>query len=450
MGRKIAIISTNRFTEPYPVYPLGTAYLKSYLLDNLEGYEVEILDLNLISNEELSSILMVENFDFVCISIRNVDGINSLDNRGFINDYKIIINFIRGITKVPFIVGGSGFSIFPELFMRELNVDFGIKGEGEQTLCELIKRLSQRRDVSDIPNLYGKSKFNNNELKYLPSPQAVYESNLVEYYWKASGMLNIQTKMGCPNKCIYCTYPQIDGTCVRCMDIDLIVETIAKIKRDFGVNYWFFTDSIFNIHNSYNEKLAQALIDSKVNISWGAYFSPSNINDEQMSLYSRSGLTHIEFGTESFCDETLEAYGKRFTFEDILFTSELSLKYNVYYSHFMILGGYGDTKEQLKKTFENSKKLRYTVIFTYVGMRIYPNTIVYDRALEEGVIDKSDDLLDPKYYVVRDFDLQWAKEAAKNSGKSWIFPDAPKDKVLDYIKYKLNKKGPLWEYLRRP
>ena len=51
-----------------------------------------------------------------------------------------------------------------------------------------------------------------------------------------------------------------------------------------------------------------------------------------------SGLTHIEFGTESFCDRTLEAYGKRFTFGDVVRASRLALDNGVYYAHFLILG----------------------------------------------------------------------------------------------------------------
>ena len=58
-----------------------------------------------------------------------------------------------------------------------------------------------------------------------------------------------------------------------------------------------------------------------------------------MRLFRASGLTHIEFGTESFCDRTLEAYGKRFTFGDVVQASRLALDNGVYYAHFLILGG---------------------------------------------------------------------------------------------------------------
>ena len=159
-----------------------------------------------------------------------------------------------------------------------------------------------------------------------------FEPELTGYYWKRSGMLNIQTKRGCPYECIYCSYPHIDGRCVRTMDPEIIAENILRAKRDYGINYLFFTDSVFNIRPEYNVRLAETLIRRGTNVAWGAYFSPRGIDAEQMRLFRASGLTHIEFGTESFCDRTLEAYGKRFTFGDVVRASRLALDNGVYYA----------------------------------------------------------------------------------------------------------------------
>ena len=451
MATQIVLLSANTHREPYAVYPLGTAYLKCYLDNNLPNSIVEVFDMNTNSTQDLQAYLVEKSVDFVCISIRNVDGANSLDRRGFLPQYKKIVDAVKEVTSVPIIIGGAGFSIFPSLFMQEMDADYGISGEGERALCNLITALKNNTSVDFIPKLYRKSeRVNKLECNYIELPQSKYETDLVEYYWHESGMLNIQTKRGCPYKCIYCTYPQIDGSKVRCMNIDSIVETIAKAKRDFGANYWFFTDSVFNIKNSYNIKLAQALIDSGVDIQWGAYFSPSNITDEQMALFKASGLTHIEFGTESFCDETLESYGKHFTYEDVLKSSKIALKNNIFYSHFLILAGWGETQAHLEETIRNSKQLEYTVIFPYVGMRIYPNTILHKSMLESNLLLPDDTLLEPSYYITEGFNLEHTKQLAKATEKAWIFPDEPTDNLVNVLKYKRKKKGPLWEYLRKP
>ena len=450
MNYKVVLISINRLREPYPVYPLSTAYLKPYVEEHIPECSVEILDLNLLSDDELMDRLRVINPHFICVSIRNVDGANSLDRRAFFGGYKSIIDRIKSCSDSPLIIGGAGFSIFPQQFVDELGADYGIEGEGEDALCELLRALIGGKPTDSIQRLTHKGGCRSNICRYIDSPQAQYDPQLVEFYWKQSGMLNIQTKRGCPYNCVYCTYPQIDGRKVRTMDVESVVETIAKAKRDFGANYWFFTDSVFNIDNNFNDRLCNALVERDLDISWGAYFSPSNITEEQMALYKRSGLTHIEFGTESFCDQTLSAYGKKFTFDDVVRVSNLALKHNVYYSHFLILAGYGESSEQLHTTINNSRHLHHTVIFPYVGMRIYPGTELYRCSLDEGLIDESTDMLIPQYYIQDDFDLEQTKILAEATGKAWIFPDSPQNEMMQMLKIKRNKKGPLWEYLRKP
>ncbi|MFQ7502623.1 MAG: B12-binding domain-containing radical SAM protein [Alistipes finegoldii] len=300
------------------------------------------------------------------------------------------------------IIGGAGFSIYPQAFMRELGADYGIHGEGEGPLAELIgagagetgadipavytrdgrtgngpmgngpaeNRLSENERTENTPtenertnSPTGNERTGNGRRSYLPAIEVEFEPELTGYYWKRSGMLNIQTKRGCPYDCIYCSYPSIDGRCVRTMDPEAIAENILRAKRDYGISYLFFTDSVFNIGPEYNVRLAEMLIRRRTDIRWGAYFSPRGIDAEQMRLFRASGLTHIEFGTESFCDRTLEAYGKRFTFGDVERASRLALDEGVYYAHFLILGGYGDTREHVRETIENSRRLEYTVMF---------------------------------------------------------------------------------------
>ena len=139
---KILLISANRHKIPYPIYPLGTAYLKPYIEKNIANSKVIIADCNLVDNTQLGQLIKEEKADIICISFRNVDGANSLDKRGFIPYYKEIIQLVRDNSNVPLIIGGSGFSIFPDEFMLELNADYGVHGEGEKPLTQLIDRKS--------------------------------------------------------------------------------------------------------------------------------------------------------------------------------------------------------------------------------------------------------------------------------------------------------------------
>ncbi len=450
--RTILLISANRHKVPYPVYPLGITYLQSYLSKKLEGFEIELCDCNLVDNEELAKIIKEKKPSYIGLSLRNIDGCNSLDLSSFVDGYKEIVTVIRATSTSPLFIGGSAFSIYPKPLFDELKPNFGIIGEGEESLLQLILGLEAGSDVSTLEGVVSYRNgiyICNPHTKYVNTLNAQFDQNLVNYYWKDSGMLNIQTKRGCPYHCIYCSYPLIDGRKVRTLDTDLIIENIKKLKKDEGVNYLFFTDSVFNIHNGYNAELAEKLIKSELNIEWGAYFAPNNLTEDLLQLFKRSGLKHIEFGTESFSNQQLKNYGKLFTFEDVLKYSDLCLKNSIYYAHFLILGGYGETEASIKETIENSKKIDYSVIFPYWGMRIYPGTKLQSLAIQEGVISKEDDLLAPTYYMADGFDIEKVKKEALATGKAWVFPDDPQSDMMDVLRKKRNKKGVLWEYLRK-
>ena len=83
-------------------------------------------------------------------------------------------------------------------------------------------------------------------------------------------------------------------------------------------------------------------------------------------------------------------------------------------------------------------------------MRIYPNTRLQQIAVSEGIIEATDDLIAPKYYISNDFDVDMTKKMASETGKAWVFPDSPHDEMMDMLRIKRKKKGLLWEYLRRP
>ena len=453
MCKKILLVSANQLCDPYPIYPIGISYLATYLRKHLPSVETLIWDVNLHSTEMLENLLNTKKPDYIGVSIRNIDGANSLDHTSFIPDYERITTIIKNHSKAPLILGGAGFSLYAELLFQLLQADYAVKGEGEIALTELITCLENNRDFRHIEGLLYRE-----QGKIIVNPRRTFASKLtvhydddwIDYYWKHSGMLNIQTKRGCFHKCIYCSYPLIEGRCVRTLDINEIVDNIERLQKEKGVDYIFFTDSLFNLDREKTMQLAETMIRRNLNIRWAAYFSPSNLTDEEMALYKQSGLSHIEFGSESFSDIQLKNYGKSFTFDTILKTSELALKHNVFYAHFMILGGYGETERTLEETFENSKLLRYTVLFPFVGMRIYPGTLLRKYAIRDGFVSADDPLLEPRYYISPDFDEATLRERARRTGKAWVFPGDIPEQEIQAFKLKRKKKGLIWEYLRKP
>lgn len=447
---KILLISANTFADPYKVYPLGVSYLCSYLRKSSPGLTVDTYDMNFGSPEGLSQQLRREHYDFVGLSLRNIDDNNLFVKNSFVDWYRLLARTVRESCDTVLVLGGAGFSIFPALLLTELGADYGIKGEGEAALAELIDCIRGNRSVDNIEGLVFRASDGiriNPRRRFTRKPELGFDPRWLPCYWESSGMLNVQTKRGCPHRCIYCSYPVIEGSGVRTLDAGSVVEALEELYREHGITYTFFTDSVFNIDRTYNRDLAERIIRSGIRMNWGAYFSPRKLECEDLELYKRAGLTHIEFGTDSFSDSQLANYRKGFTWEDVLKASHACDELGIFYSHFMILGGYGETERSLDETFTRSSQLINTVIFPYIGMRIYPETELFDIAVREGIIKDRGELLKPVYYVSKEIDTAAIAQRAKATGAKWVFPDDEPSEMIGRFRAK-KRRGPLWEYLK--
>jgi len=165
---------------------------------------------------------------------------------------------------------------------------------------------------------------------------------------------------------------------------------------------------------------------------------------------SRAGLTHIEFGSDSLCDPVLEAYGKRFTFENIYESSELARREKIDYCHFLISGGPGETRTTLKLGFENSHRLQNAAILAVVGMRIYPGTTLHEQACREGISWTGAELLQPRYYLSPDLTEEEVFDHLCEFSRvspNWIVGDP--SPIYLKMNERLRAKGivrPLWSY----
>ena len=121
---KIILVSANQLIIPYPVYPIGLSYITTYLKNKLPDYEIRIFDFVLQNTEDFKKHLNVYNPDYIGISIRNIDNNNVYNKESYIDGYKKIIDEIKNnykqIYKSKIIIGGSGFSIYPELLYKLL------------------------------------------------------------------------------------------------------------------------------------------------------------------------------------------------------------------------------------------------------------------------------------------------------------------------------------------
>jgi radical SAM superfamily enzyme YgiQ (UPF0313 family) len=456
--KKVFLISINKCKYPYPVYPIGLSLVANSLINN--GFEVKLFDMGL--QDDLLEIQVKEfSPDFIGLSMRNIDDLRIVNTSYYIPELNMIMNRIRSMTSVPIILGGSAFSLFPDRLLELSNADYGIKSEGELAIIQILKLLSTTIDPEEsqleminglVYRASGSIKMNHTSpLNPDEIPFAYREQSIESHYLSSSGIVNIQTQRGCPCSCCYCTYPLIEGSEVRFRSAEQVVEEMISAKIKNSNNYFFIVDSVFNTSCEHVNAICEEMIRREVNAKWGCFLKPSNLTLEQMNLMSRAGLKHIEFGSDSFCDTVLNEYCKEFSFEDIYKASEWARLNQIYYAHFLIAGGPGETEVTLKKTFENSKKLKKTVIFIYTGMRIFPGTSLYKRAIKEHIITETSDCLKPLFYISPSVSKERISILLNDFHKqmpNWVINNPPSEivEVMNGL-WKKGVCGPLWEYL---
>ena len=451
---RILLITNNRCTTPYPVFPLGVGHIAAALPRS--SHTVKIVDL-FDTSIDLATVMPVFKPDYIGISQRNFDDIQIKNTRVFADDIVSLVQQIRKMSSAPIVLGGSGYSLFPREMLELTGAEIGIQGEGEQAFRELIQALNSGHAYAGIPGLVYRrgDRIVINKKKTCPPhliAPAIRPASLSALYLQKGAMQNIQTQRGCGFKCCYCTYPLIEGARVRHRELTDIVGEMKQIKRS-GAGYFFIVDSVFNTSNNHVAEICEGVIKNNIKLSWGCFLRPQGLTADLMALMKRAGLKHIEFGSDSFCDSVLEAYGKRFTFNDIRHASEMARKAKVHYAHFLIVGGPSETERTMRKSFMNSRKLRTTVHFPFVGMRIYPGTKLDDFARKEGYISQHANLFKPRFYVTphitrgRIFAMLRQFHARTHN---WIVGDLPPSLVT--IVQGLRAKGivgPLWEFLAR-
>ena len=140
---KVLLISPNALTTPYPVYPLGLDYVADAIRSE---HEVKILDINVEGGLKALGRAVRENGpDMVGLSIRNIDNTDKTDVYGFMEDYQACVKTVREHTQAPVVLGGSGFTLFPEQIMKELKAEYGVLGEGER-LAALLRAMEKGED----------------------------------------------------------------------------------------------------------------------------------------------------------------------------------------------------------------------------------------------------------------------------------------------------------------
>ena len=440
---KILLISSNTATSPYPIYPLGLSIIAAAL--TAAGHDVLQVDF-LQKNTSLDAITAeIVNFnpELIGISVRNIDNVNLMNEQYYIETVRNIVTAIRNVSKSKIILGGAGFSLLPELILKETGADFGIIGEGESLVVNFANNAAKgiypgKCLIGPETRLFGTD---------LPSAQ--YDEQLLQYYLHSGNIASVQTKRGCACNCVYCSYPILEGSRIRKRDSRFVVDDIELLRDKHQTKYIFFTDSVFNDAEGAYLEVIDEMIRRRVNIPWTGFFKPKGLNDELVEKMKQTGLMAVEIGSDAASNITLQKLGKGFSFQNIVECNDLFVRHEINTSHFFMFGGPGETEETVFEGIENIKSLKKCVIFIFMGIRILPNTALARIAIKDNVLSAGNNMLKPVYYISPAIQKGWLEKTLTDAFaniRHCIFPPDTLDSSLRAL-HKLGYSGTLWELL---
>ena len=396
-------------------FPLGLAYIAAYLAKR--GHDVGIYNVEHGSDTEYKSIVRyAKDFNRYKLTLELNSHPIWKEIRETINSFKPKIVGVSVITpKVPsafriaeickslnppatVVFGGHHPTIRPDEMLLNKNVDFCLRGEGEDVFNALVEYLQDgESNYKNIPGLIFRDDNrivdspNGSPIDDLDSLPLPARDKLFNFNTYTPAQLSmVMTSRGCPYDCGFCASGNMWHRRVRFRSVENIMKEVYELKNKYLVKHIMFMDDAFTLDSERVKALCLALIKSKIGISWSCLTRANMITDELIMLMRKSGCVKIDIGIESGNQRILDLISKGITLEQIREAVKILRKNRMYWSGFFMFGFPSETEREILDTLNFLKELRPD----WANMSIftpYPGTSLHDICLKNGMISEPRD-----------------------------------------------------------
>jgi hypothetical protein len=253
-----------------------------------------------------------------------------------VDETRDLVRMVRGLTDVPVVAGGFGFTALALKTASALGVDFGVQGEPDG-FFERFDDVLAGNNLDAVPNLVYRKDGNfvaNPRVFYSPSPAGEYNdeilAELIRFYGDRTLLAGtmphvpVEIARGCPFHCYFCNEPTVKGRTVRYRDWSAVEADLAFLDRN-GIRRIWLVCSEINIHPAKAKELAArmaALNNGRSpgdRIRWRAYNIP-RMNTDDLRTMLDAGFEPGWNDFPSFDDQNLAECR-------VPFRSEVALSY---------------------------------------------------------------------------------------------------------------------------
>jgi anaerobic magnesium-protoporphyrin IX monomethyl ester cyclase len=292
---------------------------------------------------------------------------------------------------VTTILGGYHVTALPEQTMADCAADYGVDGEGEQTIVELVAALEQGAPVDRVAGVvYRRDGVVRRaaprglapDLDTLPFP-ARRRLRYSRYIWSVPGkglvpVTTIMTQRGCPYACVFCgvhtMFPK-----VRYRRVERIVDELEHITTELDIHHVQFSDDTLTLKADKVLAMCAEIRRRKLPLTWEGYTRADRISKALLQEMKAAGLVRLSFGVESGDQAILKAIGKGTTLEQYrqayAWCDELGLETRCS----VMLGHPFETRQTVRKTVDFICALRIAQAYINIATP-YPGTALLDMA----------------------------------------------------------------------
>ncbi|MBN1344256.1 MAG: B12-binding domain-containing radical SAM protein [Phycisphaerae bacterium] len=307
---------------------------------------------------------------------------------------------IKDAFSIPNVFGGPHATFFPE-FARECSVDMLVRGEGEETMVDILDRIDAGASFEGVPNLcYLKNgQLAQHPLRALRSDPDEYPFPDRHLYDAYQGRLDrhvraVISSRGCPYHCTFCFEDSMrelyrgKGKHVRIRSIENVVEECRQLREESNVRVIYFADDVFGVNKRWLYNFLP-VYKRDVGLEFICLLRADIVSsDEQYALHlakagCRSAFFGIETGNEDIRNRVLR---KNLTNEQIIAAADLLHRAGIKFRAYNIVGLPDETLADAISTVELNIRIRTDYPWCSV-FSPYPGTALAEYATQRGYLD---------------------------------------------------------------
>ena len=365
--------------------PLGLLYVAAFA--ERAGHHVRVMDVNA---EELQ-------FDDIEAALREQQpswvGLTAVTAQ--IKSAHRIAEIVKRVSQdTKVVIGGVHATALPEEVLRDDNVDYIIRDEGEHSFCALLAGeplesvggLSYRSGHALQPVAHNRPTTPIEDLDSLPTP--AYHLVPFERYKPAVGAyrrlpaINMTMTRGCPGKCTFCNSAE---TALRTRSAEHIVDEIEQLQARYGIREVSFYDDTFTIYKQNVARMCDLIVERRIDLTWSCFARTDCVSPPLLSKMRRAGCHQILFGIESADPVVLEAIRKPIDIELTRKAVRLVQDAGIAVRAAFMFGNPGETVESIRRTIDFAIELDPDLALFNITTP-YPGTQMFEWAKRNGYL----------------------------------------------------------------